>query len=337
MLKFLLIGTGHMAKVRTDAFLSTKKVELTAVCSKRLCRAKETADKYHCDLYFDNYKDAIDQVNADFVLVETPHDVQQEVVEYALIKCVDVFIGGVGATSVADAEKILALSKKNNCMVEAGIEAKYKDVWLKVQDLTKNNSILGSVTYVQSCALFPASKDSWYYSQSQSGGMLETHFSYAFLSVFNWLFGSVSRCHLVCSSSSNRKKNMILEDSASISIQYKNNVICSSLVSYVAPSIPEHERWYVNMFFTNGMLKIHPSDQGAGEILCYIPGHAQERIEFSENKAFYYQALKFIKSIENRVFDGLENTPEVFVYDCEIIDQLHSSKSSYGTLLNRLL
>ena len=320
----LVVGAGRMAKIRTKAFLSSGKVSVSGVCSQHLINAKRFAKYYGCSFVSDNYQNILNHIDIDFVLIEVPHDVQQKVSEYFINNGVDTFIGGVGATNVKDAEKILLLAKKNQCVVEAGLEAKYKDLWIKVKEIITSKE-MGDVCHVQSCALFPASKGSWYYSQEKSGGMLETHFTYGFLSIFNWLFGKVVSCNFIGGKHLTEIASGISEDSAVVSIEYSNQILCSSLVSYISPEVKENHRWYIHIYFSEGLLKIYPSDENGGKIV-YISKGKKDFFNYEKNTAFSKQALNFINSVESRNKKDLHNTPDVFLYDCSVIEILRKKK-----------
>ena len=105
MLRIAVIGAGEMARVRTRAFVSTGKVEICAVASKRLESAKRFAGELNCKTYFDDYTRLTD-ASPDAVLVEIPHGVQDDAVLWALDSGLHALIGGCLASTSESAVTI---------------------------------------------------------------------------------------------------------------------------------------------------------------------------------------------------------------------------------------
>ena len=153
---------------------------------------------------------------------------QDEVVLWSLGSGFHTLVGGCLATRAETAERIVRMSHDKSLVVEAGYEARYR-VW----ELTKQTVAEGliAVVAVRSLALYPASPDSWYYSEQKSGGMVLTHMSYAFLNPLRWIFGNPRTVSAFANQKQQRGADKVKHELCSANLIFAD-VICNiTLVS----------------------------------------------------------------------------------------------------------
>ena len=78
-LRIGLVGTGFGTRVHVPAFARCPGVELVSICSARLDRAKEAAERFDVPSFTDDFRELIDRDDVDLVDVCTPPDSHLEI------------------------------------------------------------------------------------------------------------------------------------------------------------------------------------------------------------------------------------------------------------------
>jgi len=328
MKKMAVVGVGYMGTVRTEAFLNTGEVTLCAVASAHATTAFEFGKKYGCANTFDDYR-RISECQPDFVLVETPHDVQHDVVTWALRSRYPVLIGGSPARTVVEAQEICQLASDYNLVVEAGYEARYKGVWEKVRQLLADKKI-GSLVSVRAVALFEADPQSWYYDEKKSGGMPITHMTYAFINPLRWLLGDPLYVSAFANKKNHKEKYHVDEETVIANFMFPEQVLCSLTAGYVCgPSMNADENWHLIFLGTQGELHVCPSDMGEGSIDIVIDGYKKSE-NLGLSLPFEKQASVFVAAMDGN--KGCLNLPQEFVKDIQCAEAIVRSAKDCETV-----
>lgn len=295
MIKIAVIGTGKMANVRTRTFLSSpEECEICCVASKHIQNARVFAKGFGCQQYTDNYQELL-RFKPDAVLIEVPHSIQDEIALWALKSGLHTLIGGCLATNIAMGIKIARLADEKDLIVETGYEARYKDVWCFAKEYL-NNGKIGEIIATRSIALYDADPNSWYYNEKQSGGMVLTHMTYAFINPVRWIFGAP----LFISAFSNniREKGMgkVKHETCTANFLFKDDIVCNMTASYVKPK--QLDAWKINFLGSDGSIDIFPGDMNPGSLTIYSDEQVTLTQNFSgQNNAFEKQAKVFLSAI----------------------------------------
>jgi myo-inositol 2-dehydrogenase / D-chiro-inositol 1-dehydrogenase len=151
MKRLAVVGTGTMARIRTRAFLSLdSECELCGVASRSLDNARAFAEAFGCKSYSATYQELL-ACQPDALLVEVPHELQDEIVLWSLNAGLHTLVGGCLATRLETASQISALSQRQGLVVEAGYEARYKEVWELTKKLLEEEKI-GTLVAIRSDA-----------------------------------------------------------------------------------------------------------------------------------------------------------------------------------------
>lgn len=177
-----------MAQVRCAAIRAVGG-EVVVVCSRDATRARCFAARNQVALSVDSV-DALIALGLDAVVVEVPHDVQDDIVERLLLADIHVLVGGPLSRTFARGEALVAIARSRGLVLETGYEARYSKVWEFARDWSTRTADVGIVAAVDAVALFNQPKGTWYASESRSGGVAVTHLSYCFLNPLRWLFGT---------------------------------------------------------------------------------------------------------------------------------------------------
>ncbi len=295
MKRLAVVGTGNMARLRTKAFLSLDSaVELCGVASRRLENARAFAEDFGCKNYTDIYQE-LAECKPDVLLVEVPHEVQDEIVLWSLEAGLHTLVGGCLASRAETAAQITALSQSKDLVVEAGYEARYKEVW----ELTKKwleEETIGTLVAVRSVALYAAPPESWYYDEQKSGGMILTHMSYAFINPVRWLLGNPHSISAFANRKHQTGHGKVKQEMCSANFMFANDVICNMVAGYVKPK--QLNAWQLSFIGTQGSLEVYPGDLDAGSLTLYSNKQTVLSHHFQDNLAFVKQAQTFLTAID---------------------------------------
>lgn len=329
-IRVAVIGAGFMARRRVRAFLETGQLHLCGVASRHIATAKMFGAQFGIEQCFEDYHRLL-EVKPEAVLVEVPHAIQDEVVQWALNANLHVFIGGPLSRNSVTGQAICQSAKERGLIVEAGFEARYKAVWEKARELIDRGA-LGQIVALRSIALWPAKPDSWYYQESVSGGMPLTHLSYAFLNPIRWLLGEPTHISAFANQISQRGVDSVQEETCMANLLFDDDVMVSMMAGYIKPG--QDESWMVSILGTDAVLELYPTEMDNGT-LRLLQGEEVTTIDFATARdAFIVQAEAFFASIsgENRC----RNTPADTLGDLYTIEAIVESAQTLQTITRQL-
>jgi predicted dehydrogenase len=194
MVKFAVVGLGHIGKRHAEMIRQNNSCQLVAVCD---IYSKETigwTDQH--TPYFNNIADLLSsEIDIDVVNICTPNAYHAD---FAL-KCLEnkhhVVIEKPIALTRTEAEKLVEKSNEVSRHVFCVMQNRYSppSVWLK--ELIENKT-LGNIYMVQLNCFWNRDEryytsTTWHGNQTLDGGTLFTQFSH-FIDIMYWLFGDIS-------------------------------------------------------------------------------------------------------------------------------------------------
>jgi len=193
MIKFAVIGQGHIGKRHAEMIRRNPESELIAVCdvlSKEQVGLKDIEEQY-----FTNYEDLLAaNLDIDVINICTPNGYHAEYAIKALQAKKHVVLEKPIALNKKDAENILFKSLEMSKHVFCVMQNRYSppSVWLK--ELVDNNT-LGDIYMVKLDCYWNRDdryykKGNWHGDAKLDGGTLFTQFSH-FIDIMYWLFGDV--------------------------------------------------------------------------------------------------------------------------------------------------
>lgn len=114
-----LIGAGSSATNIAETLANTQGVKLTAISDVNIDLAKKIAQKYNVDIILKDYEDLCKRDDIDYVIISTPHALHAKMAIYALNHGKHVLCEKPIATTIKDAEEMIAVAKK--CGKKLGI------------------------------------------------------------------------------------------------------------------------------------------------------------------------------------------------------------------------
>jgi UDP-N-acetyl-2-amino-2-deoxyglucuronate dehydrogenase len=193
MIKFAVIGQGHIGKRHAEMIRRNPESDLVAVCDVLSKEQLGLGDIE--EAYFNHIDDLLSAgLDIDVVNICTPNGYHAEYAIKALLAKKHVVLEKPIALTKVDAEKILFKSLEVSRHVFSVMQNRYSppSVWLK--ELIDNNT-LGDVFMVKLDCYWNRDdryykKGNWHGDAKLDGGTLFTQFSH-FVDIMYWLFGDV--------------------------------------------------------------------------------------------------------------------------------------------------
>ena len=194
MIKFAVIGQGHIGKRHAEMVLRDKDSELTAVCD---ILPKEELGLENIEVpFFSNIDELLSAgLDIDVVCICTPNGYHAEYAKKALNAKKHVVLEKPIALTKRDAEKIVFKSLEMSRHVFCVMQNRYSppSEWLKE---VMNKRVLGDIYMVKLDCYWNRDdryykKGNWHGDAELDGGTLFTQFSH-FIDIMYWLFGDVT-------------------------------------------------------------------------------------------------------------------------------------------------
>lgn len=193
MIKFAVIGQGHIGKRHAEMIRRNPDSMLVAVCD--VLSQKETKLEDIEEAYFTSYDELLAaNLDIDVINICTPNGFHAEYALKALDAKKHVVLEKPIALTKTDAEKILFKSLEVSHHVFCVMQNRYSppSVWLK--ELADNNT-LGDIYMVKLDCYWNRDdryykKGNWHGDAKLDGGTLFTQFSH-FIDIMYWLFGDI--------------------------------------------------------------------------------------------------------------------------------------------------
>jgi UDP-N-acetyl-2-amino-2-deoxyglucuronate dehydrogenase len=193
MLKFSLLGYGHIGKVHKNAIDETEGAELISIIDVNLKKGEVDLPIYT------SLEDFLQQdTETDVVVIATPNGLHKT----HAIQCLEggkhVLIEKPMALNSTDAKEIMAVSEKTGKRVFSSMQLRFSPPVSYVKTLLENNC-LGKVFMVNIHCYWNRNKNyymtrEWHGSNAMDGGVLFTQFSH-FIDIINYWFEETKCTH----------------------------------------------------------------------------------------------------------------------------------------------
>ena len=221
LIKFAVVGCGHVGKRHAEMILNNPGAELIALCDIKP-QAELSIEKYQVPLLNSLEELLQADLEIDVIAIATPNGLHAEQAMEALRAQKHVVIEKPLALTKADAEKVIFTALHHHKQVFAVMQNRYSppSEWIKEMITAKS---LGRINMVQINCYWNRDEryykgDSWHGDKKLDGGTLFTQFSH-FVDIMYWLFGDISniQCRMT---DFNHDKLTAFEDSGIISFDF---------------------------------------------------------------------------------------------------------------------
>ncbi len=140
------IGAGYISTLLAETISKMKKdVNLYAIASRDMNKAKEFADKYGFDNYYGAYEDMLKDDNIDLVYIATPHSHHYEHIKLCLDYNKNVLCEKSFTVNSKQANEVLKIAKKKKLLLAEAIWTRYMPSRYMINDIIASGEI-GNVT-----------------------------------------------------------------------------------------------------------------------------------------------------------------------------------------------
>ena len=223
VIKFAIIGAGHIGKRHAEMIVRNKESELIAMCDILPKEALEI-DRYQVPLYGSMEDLFSKHPEIDVVNICTPNGLHSDQAILAINHHKHVVVEKPIGLSKNKCEQVIFKALQNQKQVFAVMQNRYSppSVWLKN---VVENKIIGDIFMVQVNCYWNRDeryykKGGWKGTQDLDGGTLFTQFSH-FVDILYWLFGDIDNIQGKFDDFTH-KKNTDFEDSGIVSFDFIN-------------------------------------------------------------------------------------------------------------------
>ncbi|MBI2609165.1 MAG: Gfo/Idh/MocA family oxidoreductase [Deltaproteobacteria bacterium] len=136
-LKVLLIGLGHMGEFHLKKILSTPQVSKIVGVDSSKERLNIIKNTYPIETS-ENYETLLKTKPFDVAFIATPSVTHFKIAKACLSFGLDIFIEKPAVTNMSEAEELLRLSKKNDCLIQVGFLERFNPTFKKCYEFFKN-------------------------------------------------------------------------------------------------------------------------------------------------------------------------------------------------------
>jgi predicted dehydrogenase len=127
-----VIGIGHLGNYHLQKYSKLENCEIVAVADPLADRAKKAADIYQCDAFTD-HSAMLDKVDA--VSIAVPTGEHHKVARDFLAAGVDVLIEKPICATLAQADELIGLAKKNNLILQVGFVERFNPAIMALENV----------------------------------------------------------------------------------------------------------------------------------------------------------------------------------------------------------
>lgn len=193
-----VIGTGFGLKVQVPGLQRHPASEVVAIASGTPGKAARVAAEHGIPRAFDDWREMLEQMELDLVLITTPVDLHHPMAVKALEKGCHVLLEKPMAMNLTEARELTARAADRNLVAAMDFEFRYESARTKLKQLTQEGFLgpLHQVNYTWSGGFWGAHGETrphtWLSQAERGGGMLGALASHAVDSL-RWWFGDIAR------------------------------------------------------------------------------------------------------------------------------------------------
>lgn len=300
MLKFSLLGYGHIGKVHQQAVLETEGAELISIIDPIKPEGLDLKIYSSLEEFFQK------DTETDVVIIATPNGLHKQHAIQCMQAGKHVLIEKPIALSLSDAQEILEVAQQTNRRVFSSMQLRFSPPVSYVKQLIENNE-LGEIYMVNIHCYWNRNKNyyktrEWHGSMDMDGGVLYTQFSH-FIDIINYWFDEV---HCKSASFYNFNHQGITEFADSGKLDFKADNAEGHMI-FTTSTFEKNYESGITIIAERGTLKI--GDQYLNEMkYCNLKNVVCSNTLSTEVRNFHPKAIAEIVSAlsENRpsILDG---------------------------------
>lgn len=254
-IKIAIIGLGGVSQlVHLPNALKNNSVEITAVAEINKNRLNTVADKFGIKQRFTDYKELLQSVDCEAVIVATPTSTHKDITIDCLKAQKHVLVEKPLARTYEEAKQISAAAKKYKKNLMVGMNLRFRPDAMLLKSLLSSGEI-GNPFYVK-CGWIrrQSSSQKWFTRKTEAGGGVIFDLGILLLDLALWLLDFP---HVNSVSTKNFYHHIKDVEDTSISfLTFKNSSIISFEASWSLAL--DKDEFFVNVYGTNGYATLNP-------------------------------------------------------------------------------
>ncbi|MCI4670292.1 MAG: Gfo/Idh/MocA family oxidoreductase [Bacteroidia bacterium] len=338
-LKFALVGCGSIGKRHVAVLDAEEQAEVVAICDQDEAKVAALSELYDTLPYYTSYEQMLDEVEADIIVIATPHALHAPMAIQAANKKFNVLVEKPMALSLQDCHAMNEAAYKNEVKLWVVKQNRY-NVPVKLTKEAIDQGRLGKIFMIKCDILWNRYQgyydDSvWRGSIEKEGGALFTQASH-FIDLLIWWCGDVIEAK---GKMETQNHNIETEDSGIVTLKFNSGAL-GSLV-WTTCVFNKNYEGSITIVGERGTIKIGGKYLNKIEFWEVEGFPLQEGIEFSDKPNAYgkYQGTssnhdKVVKAIIGQVnrerkdtVDGFEGMKSVAAIEM-IYNQLRNNESA---------
>ncbi len=220
-IRYGVIGFGNAGKVHSKVLGNIKNVDFTSVCDISLKERSLAKDMYAVSVYGD-FKEMVKKENLDGVSICLPHYLHSPVSIFCMKNKINILCEKPIATKVADAEKMIQCSHKNNILFGTIFQHRFEPINIMIKKEIENGR-LGNLISTSVNVKWRKTKDyylNWQGDKIKAGAGVLINQAIHFIDLAQWFNGGVKS---VLGNIKTDRKYITVEDNAIANVFYNNN------------------------------------------------------------------------------------------------------------------
>lgn len=231
-----LIGCGYISGSHVEAYSGYNADIKLHLCDVDMEKAKSIGEKYGVEVYFQDYREALEQEHIEIVDICLPNFLHEEVAVAALNSGKHVLLEKPIATTLSGADAIIAAARASKGKLMVAESDRFVEASSRMNALMEAGAV-GDVFMVQGNAFGTFKPSGWRLSRSMLGGGVLVEWGIHYVHTLNWLCGGepqtvYARFHR------NTYPEMEGEDSAFVMIEYASGITGEINVGYGVVGAP---------------------------------------------------------------------------------------------------
>lgn len=252
--RIAVIGLGSVAQlVHLPNLVKIKNAEITAVVEVNKNRLHSVADKYDVKKRFTDYKELLNNIDADAVIIATPTHLHKQMAIDCLNAGKDVLVEKPLARNSSEGIEVIECAKKNNRKLMVGMNLRYRPDSMLIRSLIDAGEI-GKPFYIK-CGWIrkQSSSEKWFTKREEAGGGVILDLGVNLVDLALWLANYPKAISISTKNYFHNSRN--LEDTSLSFIRCENLTISLEASWSMAE---EKDIFYTNVYGTKGSIGANP-------------------------------------------------------------------------------
>lgn len=174
MIKFGIIGAGHIANRFAQSLANFPDAELYAISARSMDKARAFQQQHPSELIYDHYQALLDNPQVQIVYVSLPHGLHREWVLKALDAGKAVLCEKPAGINAQQTQDIIDKAREKQLFFMEAMKNRFTPAYQKIKELVQDGAI-GQLINIQAafCRILPESQATYHYQPIQGGALLD--------------------------------------------------------------------------------------------------------------------------------------------------------------------